>query len=185
MKINRIFYWIVTLIILFACSNEDNLLPVESLNPEDQSGALRMADNPNEPFTAMDVLTAIPEVSIEPHQNKFIINTIMNSHVSSEHLWMNGEMITRMEGLWDMDMTGPVTGEFEITLTDGSKWKGNIQGKRHKTDESTWNWTGHYIGKGYGGQIEGMQILFLEEIESYEPTPMILSSILNGKIIAR
>lgn len=186
MKITKILYMLFMfgLLFLIACSEDENVLPGESLIKNDSGEAFRIADNPNEPFTASDVLTAMPKVSIEPHQNKFIINTVMYSHVNSEHSWMNGEMITRMQGLWDIEMTGPVTGDFEITLADGSQWKGNIQGKRHKTDESTWNWTGHFIGRGYGGPIEGMQILFLEQIESYVPSPLILSSTLNGKIIA-
>jgi len=185
MKIIRIFCLPLLLGLLFACTNEDNVLPVDPLVLQDQDGAFRMADNPNQEFTALNTVTAMPDLISEPHQNKLLLSTTFYTYVSSDHPWMNGQMITRMQGLWSLDMTGPVTGDFVITLADGSQWKGNLNGKRHKTDESTWNWTGHYIGKGYGGDIEGMQILFKEEIESYELTPMIPVSTLTGKIIAR
>jgi hypothetical protein len=185
MKIIRIFCLPLLLGLLFACTSEDNVLPVDPLVLQDQDGAFRMADNPNQEFTALNIVTAMPDLISEPHQNKLLLSTTFYSHVSSDHPFMNGEMITWLKGLWSLDMTGPVTGDFVITLTDGSQWKGNVNGKRHKTDVSTWNWTGHFIGKGYGGEIDGMQILFTEKIESYELTPMIPVSTLTGKIIAR
>jgi hypothetical protein len=94
-------------------------------------------------------------------------------------------METSLNALWTADMTGPIFGEFVITMNNGAQWKGDVHGKRHKIDETTWKWTGHFVGKGFGESIQGMKIIFLEEIESYEPQPMIPISILNGKVITK
>ena len=95
-----------------------------------------------------------------PQGNKMRISTTFFTIVSSDCQLVNGYMTTNFEGLWDENMTGPVSGNFIIDRGDGSRWEGKVHGKRHKIDESTWKWVGQYVGKGYG---EGRGVLGCED----------------------
>ena len=174
----------LSVLLLSGCGMDEQIIPAEVEGSETGSAAMRLADHPVQLFSAEAYITAPPVLSQEMHVNKLKLSTTMTGILVSENLLLNsGLIVFQLEALWDDMMTGPVKGSFTITLPDGSSWKGLVQGQRHMTGESTWNWVGHYIGKGYGGSIDGLQILFTEEIETHEITPMVLSSTLNGKII--
>lgn len=179
------FVLIVGLALLFSCSS-DAVLPDTSDNGVSKIESSSNAIDPVQYFIAsnkVDFGNPPPPPIMIPQGNKLHISVTLNTIVNSDCQFVNGYMITNMDGLWDENMTGPVSGEFTITREGGSYWEGRIHGKRHKIDDSTWQWIGHFIGKGYGEEIEGMNIIFREEIITHELNANVLESILEGKVI--
>ena len=179
------FVLIIGLALLFSCSS-DEVAPDASENGISKIKSSTNAINPVQYFIAssmVDLENPPPFPVMIPQGNKLKISATLYTIVSSDCQFVNGYMITNMEGLWDENMTGPVSGEFTIDQEEGSYWKGQVHGKRHKIDESTWQWKGHFIGKGYGPQINGMKIMFIEEITTHELQASVLESTLEGKII--
>lgn len=179
------FVLIIGLALLFSCSS-DSVLPDVSddgiLKVESSANAI----HPVQYFIAenkVDLQNPPPFPVMIPQGKKWSISATLYTIVNSDCQFVDGYMITNMDGLWDENMTGPVSGEFTITREGGSYWEGRVHGKRHKIDNSTWQWIGHFIGKGYGKDIGGMKILFREEIITHELQGNALESILEGKVI--
>lgn len=187
-KIKVISLMLIMILLCLNACQEEEFKPNSAEMQLEKSVPNGYSNNPVEQFTASNMTNfelPPPFPIFVPLGNKMKIFTTMNTIVASANTHVNGLMVTKLEGLWDENMTGPVSGEFTIVVSDNSSWQGQVHGKRHKVNESTWVWTGQFIGKGYGTSIEGMKIQFKEEIETYEPMPVVLGSSIEGKIITQ
>jgi len=183
---------ILGVIFMCACQEHENLLPYSTEIQKEKSMPTGYENNPVEQFVGTNPIDPDPNLpppipTITPLGKKLKISTIFNTIVMTDHSLVTGKMVTEMNGLWDENMTGPASGEFVITLDDENTWTGMVHGKRHKIDESTWKWTGKYVGIGNGETINGMKIIIQEEIITTElmPNPYLLNPVIQGKIITQ
>jgi hypothetical protein len=86
---------------------------------------------------------------------------------------------------WDLDYTGPVGGDFivvpsptcDVAVLDDpeSFWEGTWTGKRTVScEDDVCTWVGHFkvVGKGHGGEIDGLQFRATEEFTTFTPLPV-------------
>ena len=90
-----------------------------------------------------------------------------------------------VNGNLDADYTGPVWGTYMIVPSSGCNpldlndpdvyWKGKWQGRRSVTcNEVSCSWVGRLklVGKGHGGEIQGMHFKGIEFITTFTPLPV-------------
>jgi hypothetical protein len=82
----------------------------------------------------------------------------------------------------DADFEGPAWGTFSIAVDSGGTWEGTWQGPR-VAEESGWTATFNVHGRGYGGAVDGMKLMAVDQI--FIPTPLPLAYIgeIEGRII--
>ena len=110
-------------------------------------------------------------------------NTEIISVVSSSDERVTGLMTVLLNANWNTDFEGPVWGTFSIEVASGGTWVGTWQGLRKRVDENEWTGTLHVIGKGYGGIVDGMQLMAEDRITSFTPAPIAYFGVIEGRIV--
>jgi hypothetical protein len=110
------------------------------------------------------------------------------SRVESTDARMTGDMTVVLNANLDASGAGPVWGTFSIALDDGGTWEGTYQGLRiteidEITEDPYWTATLHVVGKGYGGLVDGMQLMGEDEIWTPLTPPIAYVGTIEGRIL--
>ena len=100
---------------------------------------------------------------------------------------LSGTAWYSINGNFDLDYTGPVSGEFMVVPSPACDvelvldpepdvyWKGSWTGKRtYVCEGDDCKWVGNFkvVGKGHGGEIDGLQFRGTEEFITFTPLPI-------------
>ena len=101
------------------------------------------------------------------------------SRLTSSSAMLTGWFYSDGNGNYDGDATGPVWGTFRIELDAGGVWEGSWNADRSKVGD-VWVMRIRCIGRGSGGDVDGMQLRFTE----VAPMPNFLAIVWIGFIDA-
>jgi hypothetical protein len=90
-------------------------------------------------------------------------DVVVKSRTESTDPAMSGWMTVVLNSNLDADGVGPVWGTFRTELNGGGIWEGTWQGLRI-AESGVWIASLHVVGKGYGGLVDGMQMMGEDEI---------------------
>ena len=103
-------------------------------------------------------------------QNLIIKNMKVDSRYDSENELVSGFLYLTINAKYDLATgEGPVHGKWYI-IPDAypdAVWKGIFSGYRYKTGDSEWTEKVRIVGRGFGGEIEGMHVK-VDEVALYD-----------------
>jgi hypothetical protein len=102
-------------------------------------------------------------------QHLIIKDMVMRTRYEASTPLVTGDLILTINSKYNLETgEGPIHGKFSKVPDDYPDciWEGNWSGYRTKTGESEWTENIHIIGHGYGGEIDGMQVITDEVITS-------------------
>ncbi len=86
---------------------------------------------------------------------------------------------------FDANATGHVWGTFRIELDAGGVWIGTWNIQRSKAENlNVWVGRGSFVGRGTGGNVDGMQLRFDEVLTGFMPIPIAYVGSIDGQILA-
>ncbi len=108
--------------------------------------------------------------------------TVLVSRLESADPAMAGWMTVELNGNLDARFAGPVWGTFRTELDAGGAWEGTYQGLRI-AEEGYWTAALNVIGKGYGGDVDGMKLMAVDQIWTPFAIPIGYFGTIEGRIL--
>jgi hypothetical protein len=109
-------------------------------------------------------------------------DVVVKSRTESSDPAMSGWMTVVLNSNLDADGVGPVWGTFRSELDGGGIWEGTWQGLR-TAEDGYWIAPLHVVGKGYGGLVDGMQMMGEDVIWSPVTPPYVYLGSIKVRIL--
>jgi hypothetical protein len=110
-------------------------------------------------------------------------DVMVKSRTDSSDPAMSGWMTVVLNSNLDADGVGPVWGTFRTELDGGGGiWEGTWQGLR-TAEDGYWIAPLHVVGKGYGGLVDGMQMMGEDVIWSPVTPPYVYLGSIKVRIL--
>lgn len=107
---------------------------------------------------------------------------LLISRINSNDARLAGWMTVEGNANLDANFEGPVWGTFSIAVDSGGTWEGTWQDSR-EAEDSGWTATLNVHGRGYGGAVDGMKLMAVEQIFTPMPLPLAYIGHIEGRII--
>jgi hypothetical protein len=128
--------------------------------------------------------TGNPEQPCPGGSRTHLRNTVIISRVDSTvSPNFSGDMTVVLNSNLDADFAGPVWGTFSLALDSGGTWEGTWQGLRVRAEEQLWTATLHVMGKGFGGNVDGMHLMVEDEIVSPSAVLIVYTGSIEGRVV--
>jgi hypothetical protein len=130
-----------------------------------------------------DEPTGNPEQPCPVGSRAHLRNTVIVSRVDSSNPNLSGDMTVVLNANLDADAAGPVWGTFSLAIDSGGTWEGTWQGLRVRAEEELWTATLHIMGKGFGGEVDGMHLMAEDEIVAYSAVLIAYVGSIEGRVV--
>ena len=111
-----------------------------------------------------------------------IRDAVIATRVFSDDPRVAGLMFVEMNANWDANFEGPIWGTFSLMLDSEGIWVGTWQAVR-VFDGVQYSAELHVIGKGFGGLVDGMQLIAEDRIAGIYPMPIAYEGAIEGRIL--
>jgi len=104
------------------------------------------------------------------------------SRVESDDARVTGWMTVEFNANLDAEFEGPSWGTFSLAVDSGGTWEGTWQGLRVAEDVG-WTAPLNVRGRGYGGVVDGMTLMAVDQLFIPTPLPVAYIGTIEGRII--
>jgi hypothetical protein len=163
-----VFVIVFTILFSFTGCSDESLLPGEPGSAENLNSLNKVTITE---YTAINYPVEILDPGTVKIEGQFMIikNMVMKTRYEATSPLVTGDLILTVNSKYNLETgEGPQHGKYSKVpdnYPDGL-WVGNWAGYRTKTGESEWTGNIHIVGHGYGGEIDGMQVITDEAVVS-------------------
>lgn len=143
-------------LVFFGCSDKSQ----SPIAPTDEQGSLEKVTKI--PYTADILLVGLVEPGSEKivGQNLIVKDRVVLTRFEADNSLVTGYLLITINFRFNLNTgEGPTHGKWSMVpdaYPDGL-WEGSFTGHRTKTGESAWTENVSIVGKGEGGEIDGMK----------------------------